>query len=214
MDIARNIKYNLFVELKRELSKYLGRDHKNEDLDHTLEINNFKDSEGKNLKIALHLGRNARLVTLRSLTNPSVHVNFDVISPIGSDFSPDDKLFTALDFIFKLVPEDFKSIEPYTNAQVDLIPVTGLKRLVQTKQSNVSITLPQSGDFLIHIGDNKEVICKKNQIDSKNDQKFNQRFGFSIFNGFFRPVENHGLTTSTAPEESELGRYVHMPQRL
>jgi hypothetical protein len=59
----------------------------------------------------------SRTVTLRSLTNPSVAVTFNAISPKKSKFSPDDKLFTALDFIFRLVPQEFNSINTHTQPQ-------------------------------------------------------------------------------------------------
>lgn len=59
----------------------------------------------------------SRTVTLRSLTNPSVAVTFNAISPEKSNFSPDDKLFTALDFIFRLVPQEFNSINTHTQPQ-------------------------------------------------------------------------------------------------
>jgi len=86
------------------------------------------DTEPKNLKIALHVGPkrtdignvldpNSRIVTLRSLTNPSVAVTFNAISPEKSNFSPNDKLFTALDFIFKLVPQEFNSIKTHSERQ-------------------------------------------------------------------------------------------------
>jgi hypothetical protein len=58
-----------------------------------------------------------RLVTLRSLTNLSVAVNFNAISPKGAIFTLDDKLFTALDFIFKLTPKDFNSVDTYSGPQ-------------------------------------------------------------------------------------------------
>lgn len=87
------------------------------------------DSEPQDLKIALHvspkrtnngnvLDPNSRTVTLRSLTNPSVAVTFNAISSNTSKFSPDDKLSTALDFILRLVPQEFNSIETYTQSQV------------------------------------------------------------------------------------------------
>ncbi len=77
------------------------------------------------------MGSNSRTATLSSLTNPSVAVRFNAISPEESKFSPDDKLFTALDFIFRLVPQEFKSIKTHTQ--------------------------PQEGDISISLSDHKEV---------------------------------------------------------
>jgi hypothetical protein len=100
------------------------------------------DKEPQDLKIALHvspkqfkfghtLDFNSRTVTLSSLTNPSVAVRFNAISPLNSTFTPDDKLFTALDFILKLVPQDFNSIGTHSK--------------------------PQEGDINISLGDHEDV---------------------------------------------------------
>jgi len=118
--ITDEIKHKLYFDLKRKLNEHLKGNNKNKALDHTSETDIQSSSGGNNLKIALHLDPftfNDRTVTLRSLTNPSVAVTFNAISPEKSNFSPNDKLFTALDFIFKLVPQEFNSIKTHSERQ-------------------------------------------------------------------------------------------------
>jgi hypothetical protein len=87
------------------------------------------DMDPQDLKIALHMdpfssfNADSRIVTLRSLTNPSVAVAFNAISSKGSDFTLDDKIFTALDLILRLVPQGFKSIKSYTEVKVGDIDI-------------------------------------------------------------------------------------------
>ena len=124
IDISGNSRNKCFFDLQNKLNEHLvdGK-NKNIALDHTYETEIKSSSDGNKLKIALHvdsaspMDSNSRTATLRSLTNPSVAVTFNAISPEKSDFTLDDKLFTALDFIFKLVPQEFNSIETHTQSQ-------------------------------------------------------------------------------------------------
>jgi hypothetical protein len=121
---------NFFFDLQSKLKDHLEGNNKKSALDYTCETNILSSKDSKKLKIALHMDRfssfsaDSRLVTLRSLTNPSVAVNFNAISPKGATFTLDDKLFTALDFIFKLAPKDFNSIDTYSRPQEDDINVS------------------------------------------------------------------------------------------
>jgi len=124
VEIINDSKNKFYFDLKRKLNEHLNGDKKHIALDHTSDtyIQSSSDSN-KELKIALHMdpfsnfNADSRTVTLRSLTNPSVAVTFNAISPEKSNFSPNDKLFTALDFIFKLVPQEFNSIKTHSERQ-------------------------------------------------------------------------------------------------
>ncbi|MEY3369654.1 MAG: hypothetical protein RLZZ361_324 [Cyanobacteriota bacterium] len=137
IDISGNSRNKCFFDLQNKLNEHLNGNNKNKALDHTSETEIQSSSDGNKLKIALHvdcasaMGSNSRTVTLRSLTNPSVAVRFDAISPLNPTFTPDDQLFTALDFILKLVPQDFNSINTHSE--------------------------PQEGDINISLGDHEDI---------------------------------------------------------
>jgi hypothetical protein len=119
--VGNNNKF--FFDLQSKLNAHLNSDNQNRALDYTYETDISSSKESKKLKIALHMepissaSPNDRLVTLRSLTNPSVAVNFNAISHKRATFTLDDKLFTALDSIFKLALKDFNSIDTYSRPQ-------------------------------------------------------------------------------------------------
>ncbi len=119
--ITDNSKHELYFDLKRKLNEHLKGNNKNKALDHTSETDIQSSSGGNKLKIALHLDPftfNDRTVTLRSLTNPSVAVRFNEINTPKNFQSPlDDIFFKALDFILKLVPQDFNSIATHSKPQ-------------------------------------------------------------------------------------------------
>ncbi len=149
VEITNDSKNKFYFDLKRKLNEHLNGDKKHIALDHTSETDIQSSSGANKLKIALHMdpfssfNADSRIVTLRSLTNPSVAVRFDAISPEKSNFSPDDKLFTALDFIFRLVPQDFNSIDTHSK--------------------------PQEGDINISLGDHEEVMPYQNTKNESDE---------------------------------------------
>lgn len=142
MEIPQNDKNNFFFGLKTRLKEHLNGENKQSAFNDILETNTTSSLDNTDkLKIALHLDSysnssgDLRTVTLRSLTNPSVAVRFNAISPEKSTFSLDDKLFTALDFIFRLVPQDFNSIDTHTQLQDGDINISlGDKEEIMTYQ--------------------------------------------------------------------------------
>jgi hypothetical protein len=124
VSISDKRKFDFYFDLKRKLNEHLNGGNKHTALDYTYETDIQSSSDGKKLKIALHmdplsgLNGDSRTVTLRSLTNPSVAVKFNEIStPRIFNYSLDDTFFKALDSILTKVPQDFNSIETYTQSQ-------------------------------------------------------------------------------------------------
>jgi|GEM_PF-4340271 len=154
VSISDESKKKIFFDLSNKLNKHFNGDNKSEALGYTLDTEIQSTSGGDPLKIALHMAPDnnqgkldgERLVELVSLTNPSVAVNFNANKTSNPDFNPDDKLFTALDFILRLVPKEFNSIETFFE--------------------------PQDGDINISLGDYEEVTPYQYTINESGNLKF------------------------------------------
>jgi hypothetical protein len=117
VSISNERKNKLFFDLQNNLGSFLNGDN-SKAFDYTLDTNIKSTSDGDLLKIALHIDpapfkkNENRFVRLKSLTNPSRDVYFNVNKTFSTDFNLDDHLFTALDSLLRLVPEDFTNIKP------------------------------------------------------------------------------------------------------